>query len=78
MIKEKEKSLKIGLENHKLVRGFVNKMTNYCHSYLKKQKKKNKMTRDVENVLIFRKYKKIVYKDKQHDVSPEQRPRMYY
>lgn len=40
--KEKEKSLKIGLENHKLVRGFVNKITNDCHSYLRRSKKKKK------------------------------------
>ena len=46
MKKEKEKSLKIGLENHKLVRRFVNKMTNHCHSYLRKSKKQtNKKVR---------------------------------
>lgn len=36
---EKEKSLEIGLENHRLVRESVNQIINYCHS--SKEKTKN-------------------------------------
>lgn len=68
--KEKEKSLKVRLENQKLVRGFANKITNYCHLYLRRRGEK-KDDEGVKNVLIFRKNNKVVYKDKQHDLSPE-------
>lgn len=62
--KETEESLEIGLESQKLVSGFVNKVS-YCHSYLRRREKNvRQLEIDIKNVLIFRKYKKAVYKDK--------------
>lgn len=36
--KEKERSLEIGVESHRLMRGFINKVS-YCHSCLKRREK---------------------------------------
>lgn len=69
--------MEVDLENHRLVRRSVNKVISYWHSHLRRRQKMLDNKR-CEKCSDFRKVKKVVFKDKQLDVNPEQEPRIYY